>query len=344
MQARCRKYELIFKRPAGTSRGVLNTKETWFIMLEDEGRTGIGECAIFRGLSSDDRPEYAEILQSVCSNIEAYLGDPSALEDWPSIRFGLESAMFWLENGPSFGDQNFVNSNRGIKINGLIWMGDEQYMLEQIESKLTQGFSCLKMKIGALDFQKEMDILERLRARFPADQLELRVDANGAFSPDDALAKLKRLAELQIHSIEQPIRAAQLEEMSKLCAETNIPIALDEELIGVNKIAQKKELLDKIRPQYIILKPSLHGGFKGSEEWIDIAGSLGIAWWMTSALESNLGLNAIAQYLSQKDIHLPQGLGTGQLFENNIPSPLELRSDQLFYNQAKSWDLQMIGK
>ena len=295
------KYLLNFKRPSGTSRGVLKTKETFFIYLKDTVRQGIGECAVFRGLSSDDLPDYEEKLAWTCAHI--YLGKEQLLQKlqaYPSLQFGLEQAFLSLNAPTPFElySTGFVKKKQPIAINGLIWMGDTEFMKAQIEEKLEQGFATLKMKIGALDFEKECALLSSIRKRFSADQITLRVDANGAFSPSDALEKLKRLAAYDLHSIEQPIRQGQPEAMAALCKNTSLPIALDEELIGVFSKDKKEQLLQEIQPQYIILKPSLLGGIQGSEEWISIAEKHQIAWWVTSALESNIGLNAIAQWTS----------------------------------------------
>lgn len=343
MKAKSLKYDLHFKRAAGTSRGVLNKKETYFLILENEGKFGLGECALFRGLSFDDKPGYNEKLQEVCTNIESYVQEPELLSQWPSIRFGLETALKWLDSGPAFGADAFVTGAQGIRTNGLIWMGDEAFMRDQIEEKLALGYACLKMKIGAIDFKKELEILKGLRASFSSDVLELRVDANGAFSPETVEEVLNELATLEIHSIEQPIKQGQIEKMAHLCRHSPVPIALDEELIGINSFEQKRELLEQTQAQYIIIKASLLGGLAASEEWISLAESMNIGWWATSALESNVGLNAISQWISTKSIELPQGLGTGQLYLNNIPSSLELRGETLYYSPSKNWDLSCLG-
>lgn len=343
MKASYQAYDLIFKRPAGTSRGVLKKKETYIIKLEDKGKIAYGECALFRGLSSDDHPDFEAKLKDVCNRISYYAEHLDELRSWPAIVFGIESALMYLRSGFAFGNSQFAAGEKGIEINGLIWMGDPDYMIEQIQEKLDSGFRCLKMKIGAIDFENELNILKNIRSNFDADQLEIRVDANGAFSYNEAQEKLNLLARLELHSIEQPIKQGQIDQMAKLCSETPLPIALDEELIGVNAPDDKRPLLKIISPQYIILKPALVGGFKSSEEWIELAQDLEIGWWATSALESNIGLNAIAQWLSKMDVDMPQGLGTGQLFENNIESPLELKADHLFYNSNKNWDLSCLG-
>lgn len=329
---------LHFKQPAGTSRGTYTTRRSWYVFLtsEDEpGRQGIGECAPLPTLSCDDLPDYEAILQEACHNFQSTGQlDTEALRPYPSILFGLETAIRHYETGSlALWDTPFSRGEAGIPINGLIWMGDYRKMLEQIEAKMKMGFRCIKLKIGAIHFEEELALLHHIRSHFSAREIELRVDANGAFSPADALDILNRLAELDLHSIEQPIRAGQWEEMAKLTATTPLPIALDEELIGHHTPEKKAELLATIRPQYIILKPSLHGGFAGGQEWITEAGRQGIGWWITSALESNIGLNAIAQWCATFDNPLPQGLGTGALFTDNVKMPLEVRGDCLWYNQ-----------
>jgi o-succinylbenzoate synthase len=345
MVASYQKYILNFKRPSGTSRGVMTTKETLFIILEDGIKKGIGECGILRGLSIDDRPDYEEKLQWVCDNI--HLGETvlwDALMQFPSIQFGLETAFRSLRADNPFVlfPSEFTSGNKNIPINGLVWMGEETYMKQQIEDKLAQGFNCIKLKIGAIDFKKELSLLEFIRANFTQEQIEIRVDANGAFSPDEALQKLERLAQYQLHSIEQPIRQHQSEDMERLCGVTPLPIALDEELIGVFEYADKEALLHKIKPQYIILKPSLVGGMRGCDEWITLAEQQNISWWITSALESNIGLNAISQYTYTKKNPMPQGLGTGALYANNFDSPLEVRNGELCYNVTLPWSVSIF--
>jgi o-succinylbenzoate synthase len=301
----------------------------------------VGECAPLPALSCDDVPEYLDVLtktsrrleENLKTNFENALTSLEELEAYPSIRFGVETALahyqarslqFWLTP--------FSKGKEGIPINGLIWMGNFDEMYQRIEEKMQQGFRCIKLKIGAIDFEKELELLAHIRKHFTSEQIELRVDANGAFSPTDALDKLKRLSEYQLHSIEQPIRAGQWQEMAELCKNTPLPIALDEELIGINNRQQKIELLDTIQPQYIILKPSLHGGISGSEEWIELAAERGIGSWVTSALESNIGLNAIAQWTATLMPTLPQGLGTGMLFTDNIDYLLHIEGDCLWFD------------
>lgn len=340
MKAAHKKYILNFIRPGGTSRGVLRTKETHFIKVTKADKIGYGECGLFRGLSCDDLPDYENKLDWLCTNINSPVELlMEKLENYPSIRFGLEQALIAIQNRSPFDmfESNFTAGKQGIPINGLIWMGSPEFMETQIREKLKDGFTTIKMKIGAIDFDSELEILKGVRINYNKEEIVLRVDANGAFSPDDAMEKLKRLAEFDIHSIEQPIRQGQYEEMARLCEESPIPIALDEELIGVHDVTNKQKLLQIINPQYLILKPSLLGGFKSSDEWIDLAENQEVGWWVTSALESNLGLNAIAQWTFKKKNTRPQGLGTGALFNNNFESPLFVRDGQLLSDRSKGW-------
>lgn len=346
MTATFQQYILQFKQASGTSRGILKTKETWFIILKDEHRIGIGECGLFRGLSSDDRPDYEDKLQWTCNHI--YLGLEELLQElteFPSIQFGLEQAFKSLKSESPFElfPSEFTIGNASIPINGLIWMGSEAFMKDQIKEKLKAGFDCIKMKIGAIDFNTELKLLKSIRQEFSATDIELRVDANGAFSPEHALEQLKRLSDYNLHSIEQPIKQGQFETMAKLCEQTPLPIALDEELIGVFSVTKQTELLQMINPQYIILKPSLVGGFSGSQQWIDIAENNQIGWWITSALESNVGLNAIAQWTYTLKSNLPQGLGTGSLFTNNFESPLQVKNGTLQYKINQGWTITNLN-
>ena len=344
MKATYHKYTLNFKRPSGTSRGVMTTKETWFIILTSNGKEGIGECGILRGLSIDDKPDYEDKLKWTCHNIHLGLERLLAeLIEYPSIQFGLEMAFKSLESEIKFNlfPSKFTKGQDAIPINGLVWMGDEAFMKTQIKEKIEAGFDCIKMKIGAIDFQTELDILKSIRREFSVSDIELRVDANGAFLPSEALEKLKQLSEYQLHSIEQPIKAKQHEEMASLCEVTPLPIALDEELIGVFSEEAKLNVLQTIKPQYIILKPSLVGGFSGSQQWINIAESFNIKWWITSALESNIGLNAIAQWTYTLNNTMPQGLGTGSLFTNNFTSPLTVKNGTLQNNLNTDWNFKL---
>lgn len=330
---------LHFKQPAGTSRGVYNTRKSWFVEIEDSERPGckgVGECAPLPDLSCDARPEYEKTLESVCRMIEL-TGNVNyeMLRPYPSILFGIETAMTDLQNGGNglLFDTPFTRGEEGITINGLVWMGSHDEMLARLESKMKAGFHCVKLKIGAIEFDSELDLIRHIRQAFTKEQIELRVDANGGFTFEDAPSRLEQLARYDIHSIEQPIRQHQWARMAQLCASSPIPIALDEELIGVNMPGMKQELLDTIRPQYIILKPSLHGGISGTREWIDMAHQRGIGSWITSALESNVGLNAVAQLAADvygPNISMPQGLGTGMLFTDNIEMPLEIRGEKLW--------------
>ncbi len=341
MKATYHKYILHFKRPSGTSRGVMNDKETWFIVLEKDGKKGIGECGILRGLSIDDRPDYEVKLQWTCANIN--LGEKAlweALIEFPSIQFGVEMAFQSLDSENPFllFPSEFTNTEKSISINGLVWMGEESFMKQQIEKKLAEGFSCIKLKIGAIDFEKELQLLRYIRQHFTPGQVEIRVDANGAFDKSLALYKITQLTGFVIHSIEQPIQKNNTDSMAELCKVTTIPIALDEELIGVFSLEEKEQLLQKIKPQYIILKPSFVGGFRGTKEWILLAEKYNIGWWITSALESNIGLNAIAQWTYLQHNLMPQGLGTGALYTNNFDCPLQVSQGQLWYEKEKNWD------
>jgi o-succinylbenzoate synthase len=343
LKAEYKKHILRFKQPAGTSRGVLNSKTSYFITVWDEQfpeKRGIGECSTIKGLSIDPWDRYEDKLDEVCRNINYFTAElQEGLKEFPSIRFGLETALLDFQRGgrhilfPS----DFTEGKEGILINGLIWMGDFKIMKQRIKDKLEKGFGCIKIKIGAIDFEKELELLKMIRKEYPANDLELRTDANGAFSPDDAPEKLKRLSEYDIHSVEQPIRQNQWEEMARLCEMSPIPIALDEELIGRNSRDEISKMLDIIKPQYIILKPSLIGGFAVSKIYIAEAEARNTGWWLTSALESNIGLNALAQWVFQWENPVPQGLGTGQLFLNNINSPLYLKNDRLMFNPAAKW-------
>ena len=343
MNYRIEERVLHFKQPAGTSRGVYTTRKIWLIHLSDGQREGVGECAPLPDLSCDAGPDYREALEKVCAEFcrQGHNGDSPQcvlsmipeLRDYPSMLFGLETALLNLERGDRLFDTAFSRGEAGIPINGLVWMGSYEEMLQRMEQKLEMGFRCVKLKIGAIDFDKELDLVKRIRERFSFHEVELRLDANGAFPFEEALYKLELLSQYAIHSIEQPIRQGQWAYMAELCRESPLPIALDEELIGVNDPEMKRHMLNVIKPRYIILKPSLHGGIQGCLEWIAVAKEQGIGSWITSALESNIGLNAIAQFASDVygDIsRMPQGLGTGQLFTDNIDMGLVIRGDKLW--------------
>lgn len=334
------KRVLHFKQPAGTSRGVYTTRTIWLVHLSEGEKTGVGECAPLPDLSCDAMPDdaYETKLRHFC---ELLTGDSpqdkvevlESMRSYPSMLFGLETALLNLKNGERLFDTPFSRGEEGIPINGLVWMGRYDEMLQRMEEKLEKGFRCVKLKIGAIDFDQELDLVKRIRDRFSFHEVELRLDANGAFKYEEALYKLELLSQYAIHSIEQPIRQGQWAYMAELCRESPLPIALDEELIGVNDPEMKSHMLNVIKPRYIILKPSLHGGMMGCREWIETAKQQGIGSWITSALESNIGLNVIAQFASDvygPQIRMPQGLGTGQLFTDNIPLPLEIRGDQLW--------------
>lgn len=320
----------------------MRQKDTYYIRLADsesDNICGLGEAGLFRGLSCDDRPDYEQKLAEVCENIDRYAARPSLLADWPSIRFAVETAVRDLSNGgrriicPS----PWTAGKETIVINGLVWMGDSNLMRERIATKLAEGFGCVKIKIGGINFDDEVGLLRFIRQEAPG--IQLRLDANGAFTPANALDRLNRLAEFDIHSLEQPIKASQWTEMRNICQSSPIPIALDEELIGITTKARKEMMLDEIRPQFIVLKPTLTGGIESSEEWIRLAGERGCSWWVTSALESNIGLNAIAQWTATLDSKMAQGLGTGQLYDNNIPSPLTLHGERLSYSPEDEWEI-----
>ena len=342
MIATFKKYTLNFKQASGTSRGVYTTRDSWFIFLTDGTTTGIGECAPLPDLSLESPKKMSSKLLQVCEQIDYFIHSPEELREWSSIQFGIETALLDLKNG---GKQElfpsaFTRGEQGIPINGLIWMGTPEFMRQQIRAKLEAGFRCIKMKIGALDFETELGLLKAIRSEFSPQQITLRVDANGAWSMKTALENLKRLSDLQIHSIEQPIEAGRWAEMAELCQKSPVAVGLDEELIGISSRKEMQKLMETIRPAYLILKPSLHGGFAGCEKWMAEADKTGAGWWITSALESNIGLNAIAQWTFQLNAKAEQGLGTGQLYTNNFDSPLEISGDQLWSRPDKKWSLE----
>src|SRR5690554_6393671 len=345
MKATFEKYILNFKKPSGTSRGVMLEKETWFLIIEENGKKGIGECGLFRGLSYDDRLDYSDKLQWVCDNI--HLGKDTLwekLREYPSIQFGVEQAFLSLKSDDPMilFPSAFTKGEESIPINGLVWMGNPEFMKEQIDEKMVQGFNCIKLKIGAIDFDKELELIRYIRSHFSPELMEIRVDANGGFDKSDALYKLKQISEFKRHSIGQPIKQNQYDSMADLCKKTPLPIALDEELIGVINYNDKENLLQKIRPQYIILKPSLVGGFKGSEEWIAIPEKSNNCCWITSSLESNIGLNVIAQWTFTLNNPMPQGLGTGGLFTNNFESNLFVQNGHLWFDGKKKVSVENV--
>ena len=332
---------LHFKQPAGTSRGVYLTRQSWMLEMSSDsfpGRKGVGECAPLPDLSMDCRPDYEAVLRQWCDRMEQE-GERviDEMDAWPSMRFGLETALLHLKRGSTaLFDTPFARGETGIPINGLVWMGNYDEMLKRVEEKLQQGFHCIKLKVGAIDFEQELDLVKRIRDRFSPSEMEIRLDANGGFKMEDALYKLECFAQYAIHSIEQPIRQNQWGNMAKLCREAPLPIALDEELIGIKSMDMKRYMLNVIKPAYIILKPSLHGGMKGVREWVEAANDRGVKTWMTSALESNVGLNAICHLTADiygANVERPQGLGTGLLFTDNIPMPLHIRGDKMWYGK-----------
>lgn len=350
MIARSHTYRLNFRFAAGTSRGVLHHKDSTYLIISENGRRGIGECSTITDLSPDDKSRYPSIICQVTDYLNnngrnGIFETLTELDSFPSVKFGLEMALadFDKEGEGILFDSDFSKGLSGIPINGLVWMGDKSFMERQIKDKLDQGYHCIKLKIGALDFETEISILKSVRDLFSENELEIRVDANGAFASDQAMFKLDKLSTFRIHSIEQPIRQGQWREMAELCKNSPIPIALDEELIAV-KGEDRNKLLNIIRPQYVILKPSLLGGFRDSEDWISMCNNLGIQWWVTSALESNVGLSAIAQWTSTLGNSLPQGLGTGQLYDNNIFSPLEIANARLWNRKELAWDYRLLEK
>ncbi len=329
----------------------MKEKDSWFIRVWKDSvpdTVGIGEVSLIPGLSPDARAALPIVLKELCASIHLldYQKTDIGLDlsEWPAVSFGFDLALRDLKfNGSKNFGSGFCKGDK-IPINGLIWMGERAFMKSQIDRKLKEGFTCVKMKIGAIDFQEELNLLKYIRAEYSSDEVELRVDANGAFSPVEAMEKLKRLSQFELHSIEQPIMPRQIDEMAELCGSSPIDIALDEELIGSFDKEQKQLLLATIRPQYIILKPSLHGGFSGASEWVKIAQDQNIKWWATSALESNIGLNGIAQWVSEFSNPMPQGLGTGSLFTNNIPSPLFVSNGYLgHYTDNGKWDLSLFN-
>jgi len=337
----------------------MEDKVSWFIKLWDERSPevyGIGECGPLPGLSLDARTDFEEVLERIVleiadvkySEVSNQFPSPHLRlfneiipRDFPSITFGAETAWLDLQHG---GRRVIFHNDfllgEPIPINGLIWMGGLEEMLEQVHKKVRQGFRCIKLKIGGLDFNEECDLLQEIRVHYSASNITIRLDANGAFSPEDALSKLEALKQFTIHSIEQPIAAGQYDVMQHLCQKSPIPIALDEELIPHQQLDKKRELLTELRPAFIILKPTLHGGIGGCNEWIELSKKMGIGWWITSALESNIGLNAICQYTANHVGNLPHGLGTGAIYQNNIESPLTVSEGHIFYDKSRNWDVE----
>lgn len=359
MKIRWKKHRLEFTFQAGTSRGVLTHKDTWYIIGEDNGKEFYGECGPLKGLSIDDRPDFESKLEVVCEHLNTRsihawntLGFVESLVPelqligFPSIVMALETLQsdFLHESKREIFESSFYTFGAPITINGLVWMNEPEHMHEQAIKKIEAGYNCVKLKVGAIDFEKECQVLEKIREQYSEEQVILRVDANGAFTEQDVWQKLEKLSEYHIHSIEQPIKPRQHELMRQLCKDAALEIALDEELIGISSLDEKEHILEELNPPFIILKPTLLGGFQATEEWIKAADYRGIEWWMTSALESNIGLNAICQFTSTFPIYMPQGLGTGSLYHNNIASPLTVNNGTIYYHNAKDWDFNVLNK
>lgn len=343
LKASWKKHLLHFKFPAKTSRNILHYRPVWFLVVKSNNEIkAIGECAYLSGLSPEPEDSIEKSLTEICHNLQSFLDFPEQLNNRPSLKMAVEMVIASLKSGqllqPFPGD--FADSKKCIPINGLVWMGDAAEMRHRIQNKIDEGYQCIKLKIGGINFEEEWQLLKALRDRFTPEELELRLDANGAFSANEAEEKLQKLSSLEIHSIEQPIQPKQWQKMAELCKNSSIPIALDEELIGVNERYEKERLLDSIQPAFIILKPSLLGGFSSCDEWIQLASERNIGFWATSALESNIGLNAISQWISNKDTAgMPQGLGTGQLYTNNIASALHIQKGEICLEKNSAWDL-----
>ncbi|MDH5598331.1 MAG: o-succinylbenzoate synthase [Cyclobacteriaceae bacterium] len=345
-------HHLDFAFKAKTSRGEIKQKEVFYIRVFDEkGVSGWGECSPIKGLSPDGETDYMRYFQRFKLTIPQEINEPEDLlklipDDKPALKMGVETALMdYIHGGKKLiFDNDFSRGRVALPINGLIWMGDYDFMMEQLEIKLKEGFSCIKIKVGSLDFEKECSILDYIRKKYSPSELTLRLDANGAFSSEEALDKLNVLSAFGIHSIEQPIMPGKYLAMKELIRQSPIPIAFDEELIAVKGTEAKRKLLSDLKPHYIILKPSLLGGFSETAEWIQLAEAEDIGWWITSFLESNIGLNAIAQFTGNYQINIPQGLGTGKIYHNNIDSPLSIRGESLYLDLEKSWDMTKIRK
>lgn len=349
------RFEVVWKRhllhftfEAKTSRDTLHVRPVWFILVKENNLlVAVGECAWLNGLSPEKESELEPRLQEVCSNFNEYLTRPDLLKSWPSLQMAMDMIRAQLNSKQLFNPfpGTFSQGGTEIPINGLVWMGDKDSMLNSIRTKISEGYKCVKLKIGGIDFNDELRILEYIRKDFDENAIEIRLDANGAFEKNKARLKLESLAKFGIHSIEQPIKQGQWNEMANLISYSPIPIALDEELIGITEKDEREKMLEDLKPDYIILKPSLIGGFTSSKEWIDFANKFGIKWWLTSMLESNIALNALCQWVSTQDTgNLPQGLGTGKLYSNNIDCGLNTSGGFIRFNPEVKWDIRNIDK
>lgn len=338
-RAAFRKYTLRFKQPMGTSRGTLHERETFLLSIESDGKMGVGECAPLTGLSPDLKSDVEAKLREICEGLDrGELPRDADLRDWPAVQFSLESALRDLQTGGRhlLFESGFTLGKASLATNGLVVMAEPENMFRQVKEKVAAGFHCIKIKVGALDFDAECHLLQKIRAHFPPEQIELRLDANGAFGENDVLEKLERLAQFEIHSIEQPVKTRQWDAMAYVCRHGPIPVAWDEELIGISDPEEKMALVEAFRPSFLVLKPTLLGGFKACEEWVAVARKFDVGFWVTSALESNIGLNFISQWAATLDIGFPQGLGTGQLFQQNFPSPLLLQNGRLHFSPQEN--------
>lgn len=359
LKASLHKKTFHFNFEARTSRGLMKDRTSWFIRISDGERFGVGECPPLPGLSSELDEDFENVLNSFVEGFNqagiskpcATLGEVHGLinSSFPSIArkssmvFAFETAMLDLFNG---GERRIFkssfNEGKEIPINGLIWMGGMDFMLQQIEIKIRDGFRCVKLKVGGLDFERECDVLQYVRRKYFREDIVVRLDANGAFKNEDVLYKLNELSKFKVHSIEQPLKKGS-EFLTEVCAKSPIPVALDEELFGITGDQERREILERVKPGFIILKPALHGGLMGSAVWIAAAEKAGVGWWMTSALESNIGLNAIAQFTGQYPVEIHQGLGTGAIYDDNFSSPLEVRKGKLGLNSRENWDLEEVS-
>jgi len=345
MYIQVEKHTLRFIKPAKTSRGEYIEKTAYLLWIVTETFKVCGEASPLSDLSVDGKVDFSNIVQPYENQFLTFEDLHNLLEDWmpyPSLRFALYSAILkakfqanriaiqqptksqvWIEN-------EFTHGKEGMKINGLVWMNSIDAMYEEAIHKINAGFTCIKLKVGALDFDAECRLIEKIRKQFSPFKVEIRLDANGGFKNGDALFQLEDLKRFNIHSIEQPIQANQPDLMQEICAKSPIHIALDEELIGID-VNNSLNLMKKIKPKYIILKPTLLGGFDFCDIWIQHAVSQNVGWWSTSALEGNIGLADIAQWVSAYKPTMPQGLGTGSLFVKNFDPHTKVVGETMFF-------------